>query len=705
MDRKTNEVHTGVTTNQFAYNGAGDLLTLTDGRNQTTAWRYDTFGRVTNKLDALNHALFNYAYDADSRLTNRWTPEMGNTFYAYDAVGNLTQIRYPQLTNLYAYDAMNRLTNMVDAVGTTHCTYDAAGQLLSSGGLWSGDTVSLGYTNRLRASLDVGSTWSQHYSYDSARRLYALSSPAGAFGYGYAVAPASTLVSTINLPNAATITNGYDVVARLTQTSLNNHWGHTLDGYAYQYDLLGERTNLNRNVGLSVSTVSAGYDTVGELTSWTAMETNGTVRLNEQLGWAYDPAGNLHVRTNGALVQTFTVDPLNELTNVSRAGAMTVSGNTPVRATNVTVNGQVAQMYSDFTFASTNHTLANGNNSFTNIAHNVYGVAATSTTAAMLPTPVALAYDGNGNLTNDGLKAFSYDAENQLTNVVLTGQWKSAFTYDGLNRRRIVKNYSWSGTAWVETNEVRYVYDGNLVVQERDTNNQTVVTYTRGLDLSQSLQGAGGIGGLLARTDTNNSTFYHADGSGNITALIDGYENIAARYLYNPFGKLLGQWGPLANANEMRFSSKEWNANSGLYYYLYRFYEPNLQRWVNRDPIKEYGGANLYEMCFNSTPNYTDIMGLAPGIDDFPLTINNPGGGPPIMYWPTGPGSGHGTGASGNLPPAIIIPPKGFSCSSSVTSNASPIISGLLPIQNTNSPPITPAPPNPPKANGPPNKK
>ena len=216
-------------------------------------------------------------------------------------------------------------------------------------------------------------------------------------------------------------------MARLTQTALNNHWGHTLDGYSYSYDLLGERTNVTRNAGLTTSTVSAGYDTLGQLTSWTAQETNGTARLNEQLGWAYDAAGNLRLRTNGGLVQTFGVNAVNELTNVTRAGTLTVSGNTPAPATNVTVNGQAAQLYGDFTFAGTNNSLVNGTNSFTNIAENVYGVAVTNITVSYLPTPVTLAYDANGNLTNDGLKAFGYDAENQLTNVMVAGQWQSSF--------------------------------------------------------------------------------------------------------------------------------------------------------------------------------------------------------------------------------------------------------------------------------------
>ena len=78
------------------------------------------------------------------------------------------------------------------------------------------------------------------------------------------------------------------------------------------------------------------------------------------------------------------------------------------------------------------------------------------------------------------------------------------------------------------------------------------------------LNGAGRSGGLLARTDANGSTFYHNDGGGNVTALMDGDENMAARYLYNTFGKVLGQWGLMASTNEMRFSSMPVHIVSGM---------------------------------------------------------------------------------------------------------------------------------------------
>ena len=61
------------------------------------------------------------------------------------------------------------------------------------------------------------------------------------------------------------------------------------------------------------------------------------------------------------------------------------------------------------------------------------------------------------------------------------GNGKAVFVYDGKMRRRVRKEFTWQNSAWVETNEVRYLYDGNLVVQERDSNNVVLVTYTRGL--------------------------------------------------------------------------------------------------------------------------------------------------------------------------------------------------------------------------------
>jgi len=135
------------------------------------------------------------------------------------------------------------------------------------------------------------------------------------------------------------------------------------------------------------------------------------------------------------------------------------------------------------------------------------------------------------------------------------------------------------------------------------------------------LERAGGIGGLLARShgysggtwSTHN--FYQADGNGNITYMVNSSQSSVAAYKYDPFGNLISSSGSLAGANVYRFSSKEQHANSGMYYYGYRFYDPNLQRWINRDPIEEAGGINLYAFVQHDPLNFTDSFGLSPCSD------------------------------------------------------------------------------------------
>jgi RHS repeat-associated protein len=201
----------------------------------------------------------------------------------------------------------------------------------------------------------------------------------------------------------------------------------------------------------------------------------------------------------------------------------------------------------------------------------------------------------------------------------------------GKMRRRIRQEYTWQSSGWVQTNEVYYVYDGNLVIQERNINNLPTTTYTRGLDLSATLQGAGGIGGLLSMTlntapgpSSSNSMYYHSDGNGNVTMLINPWQYIVAKYLYDAFGNTLSAAGSLAQANLYRFSSKEAHLNSGLVYYLYRYYDPNLQRWLNRDPWAEAGflmlpitvphateeDQSLYNFVANDPEDKFDPLGL-----------------------------------------------------------------------------------------------
>jgi RHS repeat-associated protein len=621
---------------QFTYNPSGEMLSLIDGKNQQTAWNYDQYGRVTNKVDNTGAQMFAYQYDPNDRLTNRLQTGAIVTTYAYDPVGNLTNVTYPGsgVVIAYQYDDLNRLTNMLDAIGATAFSWTDGNQLAGETGPWANDAVSYSYTNRLPATLGLlqpgAAAWSQTYQYDEFARLTQVASPAGNFGYQYVslAAPDGTttvpnLVQQLTFPNNSYSRRIYDDLGRLTLTTLTG--GATVyDQHGYQYDVGSRRTRQTFAAG---NYQNYTYDNSGQLKSAQGYEANkGPARQQEQFGYAYDAAWNLSQRTKGSLVQSFSVNSLNELSSASRPANATITvsgsyenGNPPV---SVAVNGTglpngPATVYADGTWAATNAAPEDGANTYTATATDNSGHVSSDTVTVNLPVNVNYQYDARGNLASDGFRCFAYDNENQLTSVWVTNTWRNDFLYDGKMRRRIRREYIWQGIAWVETNEVHYVYDGNLVIQERDGDNVPLVTYTRGNDLGGSLQGAGGIGGLLARTDaTFNSplatAYYHADGNCNVTCMINASNNVEARYSYDPYGGILAMSGPLANANTYRFSSKEWNWNSELYYYLYRFYDPNLQRWLNRDPIQEMGSINLYEFVLNVPTDDIDLYGFAP---------------------------------------------------------------------------------------------
>jgi len=321
------------------------------------------------------------------------------------------------------------------------------------------------------------------------------------------------------------------------------------------------------------------------------------------------------------MVQTFSVNDVNELSNADDAGTLTVVGtagepsdsppysNNP-GVTNIVVNGQSADIYADGTFAATGFSPADGQDTYTAIAQDNIGRASTNSVTINVSSSSDYTYDLNGNLASDGTRNFAYNDENQLVGVWVANAWSNSFAYDGFMRKRIEQDFAWNGSGWTETNEVHYIYDGNLVLQERDGNNEPLTTYTRGVDLSGTLDGAGGIGGLLARSDNQKivpalltpeypnpqnvvTSYYFSDADGNVTALVSPSGMLLAQYEYDPFGNLISKSGLMADVNKYRFSSKEWERNAGLYYYGYRFYDPNLQRWVNRDPFDEPGFETL----------------------------------------------------------------------------------------------------------------
>ena len=211
-------------------------------------------------------------------------------------------------------------------------------------------------------------------------------------------------------------------------------------------------------------------------------------------------------------------------------------------------------------------------------------------------------YDVDGNMLT-GIMGWSYgwNGENRLISAE-NGDTRLEFSYDYMGRRFEKKVY----TANVLTKHEKFVYDGYKLIQVLDALNDNAVTMTfvwhpesTGLDTPFSM------------TYDGETYYYVTDGNKNVMSLIDAAGTKVAEYVYDPFGRLLSSTGSLAEINPFRFSSEYHDDETGLVYYNYRYYSPELGRWISRDPIEEEGGVNLYAMVGNNPVNRWDHLGFS----------------------------------------------------------------------------------------------
>jgi RHS repeat-associated protein len=227
-------------------------------------------------------------------------------------------------------------------------------------------------------------------------------------------------------------------------------------------------------------------------------------------------------------------------------------------------------------------------------------------------------YEADGNMLTDGWWTYTWDAENRFTsmtanaNVPAESKRKLEFAYDYMGRRVQKKVYSWNvGTsAYQLSSTVKFIYDGWNVVAEIDGSNALIRNYIWGQDVSGSMQGAGGIGGLLLVNESTSSYQVGYDGNSNVVGLMKaGVGTFSATYEYDPFDNTLRSTGDYATQNSFSFSTKYADSETGLLYYGFRYYSPQIGRWISKDPMEEKGGINLYAYAFNNSPNLIDPFG------------------------------------------------------------------------------------------------
>ncbi|MGA2083749.1 MAG: RHS repeat-associated core domain-containing protein [Holophaga sp.] len=236
----------------------------------------------------------------------------------------------------------------------------------------------------------------------------------------------------------------------------------------------------------------------------------------------------------------------------------------------------------------------------------------------------AFTYDLNGNLTDDGDRSFEWDAENRLTAVTITATGhRSEFGYDGMGRRVCIRELDPDQTQNLQvTSDKKYLWDGAEIAEERSTDGGTVLKrfFANGFVDSDGI-----------------ALFYTKDHLQSVRELTDGTQAVRARYDYDPYGRMTKLQGD--RDSSFGFGHYMIHSYPGLLLTRFRAYDPNLGRWLSRDPIDNttnglvpagfgglsqffdnpladfpevYLGPNLYSYVNNSPTVYDDYFGLCP---------------------------------------------------------------------------------------------
>ena len=198
-----------------------------------------------------------------------------------------------------------------------------------------------------------------------------------------------------------------------------------------------------------------------------------------------------------------------------------------------------------------------------------------------------LTYDANGSLINDGSKRrFEWDAANRLIGINYTGSNnRTEFAYDGLSR--MVKIVEKSGTTIKSTR--KFVWCGMERCEYRDANDAvTLHVYSEG------------------QYSGTTPYYYTRDHLGSIREMLKSDGNVVGRFDYDPYGRSTTVKNTVPDFN---FTGLYRHSASNIDFAVYRAYDPDLGRWLSRDPIGESGGLNLYGYVANGPTGDIDPLG------------------------------------------------------------------------------------------------
>lgn len=600
----------------WGYDNDGNLTLLIDPKGNRTTWEYDVEGRMIKKT-LQDNAVEQLAWNTKSQVTQHTSPRGMKSIFTYDTLGRLTSTAYQTSTGATAfptesvtYDILDRVETSTDGEGTTTYTFDSTARLTDVDGPYGSDTVSYAYDALSRVnSITTPGSITQSFTFDSDDRL---STWTDVFGSGSMTYSGHTQRVT-NISRAGgllTTSFAYTAASDLFKLTQIKHESSstTVSQFDYTWNAQQDLATWTRTLGSGSARETRwdlAHDAAHQLIGATLKQVSDSSVVADQR-WGYDKIGNRaleHDLVTGVRTE-YSHNNTNQLVDrkvyssgqkpwvkgsLDEPGSVSLGGNAvPVKADN-SFEGQAP--------SRTTTVIAKdsaGNATSENWQFN-------SGSGSTADSTLAYTHDSEGNLLGDGTSTFEWDLRNRLTAIV-TGTHRTEFTYDGSDRRvRVVEKES-----GVTQSDLRYAFNGLTLLEERATDNSTVLRRFFG-------------GGHVDVADSGKRYAYTTDHLGSVreVTLLDGTSGnpttatLTARYDYDVWGKrvVLDGGGSAETLVLHGYTGHAYHRWSGLWLAPYRAYSSATACWISRDPIGESGGLNLYAYVHNRPLTAIDPLG------------------------------------------------------------------------------------------------
>ena len=567
--RKTAEYGTAIQPACFAYDEADHMVALTTFRSNeeditsdpsnrtdgdTTAWLYDEATGLELKKTYADGSRISKTYDELNRLKTLAKARGVVTIYTYASLtGELVSASHNDGTPgwEFTYNHLGQMISVRDASGIRAFSYDAYGRTQQDTSFGTVESCiqeeydTFGRSAGCRLMVGTRTVQHSHLDYDSKGGMIGINLEGLKSPFTWEYDQTSGFLNHLTYPNGMVRNNAYHPTLNLV-TAIGYRKGEEDElATCHEYDY----DALIRPVQRRDSWDKTTPETVRDFTY------NGRSELVEDrigrggsFNYQYDNLGNRKAARELEKEVAYESNPLNQYTEIAGEGE-------------------------DFTPA----------------------------------------YDADGNqtriMTSTGIWEVSYDANDRP--VIFTqedGRTVITCSYD-YRGRRFEKKVSVNGAV---SSHCRFLYRDYLQVAELDLRHPEPVLVKSYLWDPTEPEATRVL--MMTCWQENGMKvkehlYFMHDALKNVTSIFDGQQKQQARYEYAPFGSPITEEGDMARENKFRFSCEFSDDELGLVYYNYRHLNPADGRWINRDPIAEQGGWNLYGFIDNRVINCIDILG------------------------------------------------------------------------------------------------